>query len=49
MKSGWGVLSLSNGEFFEGEFKDDYADGQGTFTTVHGNKVSGRWHSNIME
>jgi hypothetical protein len=49
MKHGWGVLFLSNGEYFDGEFKSDYADGMGTFSTNRGNKIRGRWHCNIME
>jgi hypothetical protein len=49
MKHGWGVLYLSNGEYFEGEFKSDYADGVGTFVTKQGNQIRGRWHNNIME
>ena len=42
MKHGWGVWYLSNGEYFEGEFKHDYADGMGTYVTKQGKKIRGR-------
>jgi len=49
MKHGWGLLYLSNGEYFEGDFKNEYADGIGTFVMRNGKEVRGRWQSNIME
>ena len=49
MKHGWGVWYLSNGEYFEGEFKHDYADGMGTYVTKQGKKIRGKWRNNVME
>lgn len=49
MKHGWGVLYLSNGEYFEGEFKNDFADGKGTFFTRTGAQVRGLWRCNLMQ
>lgn len=43
MKNGEGVLYLSNGERFEGEFIDDSIDGPGCFLRKNGQKIKGIW------
>ncbi len=49
MKHGKGTLYLSNGEFFEGEFRNDYVQGFGTFVTQRGARIQGFWQSNLMQ
>jgi hypothetical protein len=36
-------LYLSNGERFEGTFKDDFISGDGMFFTRDGGLITGRW------
>lgn len=42
-KSGLGKLMLSNGEYYEGEFKNDLVSGKGTFFKQDGTIVKGVW------
>jgi hypothetical protein len=39
---------LTNGEYYEGDFKEDYADGEGVYHRMNGEKVRGRWSKNIL-
>jgi hypothetical protein len=48
-KTGKGVLYLSNGEYFEGNFLNDTAQGEGVYTTMTGKKIRGIWGMNILE
>jgi hypothetical protein len=41
-------LFLSNGEKFEGCFKNDLIDGKGVFSTIEGGKVFGEWSNNKL-
>lgn len=47
MKQGQGIWILQNGEKYEGQFKLDTVDGQGTF---YGKKetIHGKWRDNIL-
>lgn len=36
LKEGFGRLKLSNGELYEGEWKNDRVDGRGRFITIRG-------------
>ena len=42
-KDGKGKLKFSNGEIFEGTFKKDMVEGEGTFTSLDGRKIHGIW------
>ena len=48
MKSGRGILYLSNGEYFEGDFRNDYAEGEGIFVRGNGSRINGKWNMNRM-
>ena len=48
MKTGKGILYLSNGERYEGEFESDSVHGEGIFMNRKGERVPGRWSSNHM-
>ena len=43
MKARYGKLMLSNGEFYEGEFKNDQVNGKGQFHRQDGSVVKGMW------
>lgn len=43
MRNGTGKLKLSNGEVFEGEFKEDEMEGEGRYYTMSGELVLGVW------
>jgi hypothetical protein len=40
---GKGILYLTNGEIFKGEFQDGLPNGEGEYTTVFKTKVTGKW------
>lgn len=42
-RTGLGTLKLSNGEIFEGGFRNDYIEGAGKFYTMEGLVVDGVW------
>lgn len=42
-KVGFGRIMLSNGEYYEGEFKNDAVHGKGTFHRLDGTSVKGVW------
>ena len=48
LKSGHGILFLSNSEYFEGHFQDDYIDGEGTFTCLDGRQITNTWVQNKL-
>ena len=48
LKCGRGVLFLTNGEYYDGQFKEDYADGEGSYHRMNGEVVKGRWNKNIL-
>lgn len=47
MKEGFGVLYLTNGERFEGNFYNDYVHGPGTYFKLDNTFVKGVWKENI--
>ncbi len=47
-KNGKGKLTLTNGEVLEGEFREDFIEGEGTFHTVEGDAISGVWSKNTL-
>lgn len=47
-RTGMGTLKLSNGEIFEGCFKDDYIDGPGKFYSIDGIVVDGVWRQSKL-
>jgi hypothetical protein len=47
-KNGCGRLTLTNGETLEGQFSDDYIEGEATFTTVDGEAITGVWTKNEL-
>jgi hypothetical protein len=38
-----------NGEYFEGSFLNDTAQGEGVYTTISGKKMRGIWEMNLLE
>ena len=47
-KNGSGKLFLSNGEIFEGNFKDDTVWGEGCLIRKDGSRVRGVWRENKL-
>lgn len=47
--SGKGVLTLTNGERFDGTFEDGTIEGPGQFYTLSGEIISGYWKDGILE
>ena len=43
MKNGKGTLTVSNGEVFQGFFKNDMVHGKGKWTNLKGKKIEGVW------
>lgn len=43
IKQGYGKIILSNGEVFEGQFKDDKVHGRGIFKKLDGKVIKGLW------
>jgi hypothetical protein len=48
MKTRFGKLVLSNGESYEGEFKNDLVHGKGQFFKGDGTVVRGLWSEGIF-
>lgn len=49
MKDGKGKLQFSNGEVFEGTFKEDMVEGEGVFYRRNRERIHGIWHENRLE
>lgn len=49
MKSGYGILYLTNSEKFACTFVNDKATGYGTFYRKDGITISGYWESNKLQ
>ncbi len=47
-KDGQGVMTLSNGEYYIGQFKKNMVYGKGKFTKKNGSSVLGVWEKNIL-
>jgi hypothetical protein len=47
-KAGKGKLYLVNGERFEGEFLDDYVNGEGVYYKKDGSYIRGLWRNNVL-
>lgn len=47
-KNGKGRLTLTNGEVLEGEFREDFIEGEATFHTAEGEAISGVWSKNNL-
>ena len=47
-KKGRGVLYLSNGDKFEGEFKEDMIHGRGVYLRSNGQSFTGEWWNNRL-
>lgn len=43
MKNGKGKLTYSNGDHYEGEFKDNLPFGKGIYVFRNGDKYEGNW------
>jgi hypothetical protein len=48
MKARYGKLMLSNGEYYEGEFKNDQVHGKGQFHRFDGSIVKGMWENGVF-
>jgi hypothetical protein len=48
MKTKFGKLVLSNGELYEGEFKNDLVHGKGQFHKIDGTVVRGLWADGLF-
>ena len=42
------MATYPNGDRFEGEFKDNNANGKGTLTTADGKKYEGEWKDDYL-
>lgn len=49
VRSGSGLIKLSNGEEYEGAFSDDQIDGPGKFSREDGQTVEGVWKANRLQ
>ena len=47
-KDGFGMLYLTNGEKYAGNFIDDLISGYGTYYKMDGSSISGYWDDNIL-
>jgi hypothetical protein len=47
-KSGRGRLLLSNGEWLEGDFQEDFVHGEAVFVQADGQQLVGRWEMNAL-
>jgi len=47
-KDGKGLLLFANGDKFEGKFRDDLFNGNGTYTTADGRVTFGKWKNNLQ-
>jgi hypothetical protein len=43
-----GRLTLTNGEVLEGQFSDDYIEGEAVFHTLDGEAIRGTWSKNAL-
>ena len=48
VKTGEGVLKLSNGEILQGEWSDNCVNGECAFYTVRGDVIKGIWENNML-
>lgn len=48
LRSGFGVLHLTNGEKYTGNFRSDKIHGYGTFYTMSGEIINGYWENEIL-
>ena len=48
MRSGYGSLFLTNGEYFKGEFKNDLPSGKGTFYGLGNKMIHGIWEYGLF-
>lgn len=48
VKSGIGIMEMSNGDVFMGEFLNDKANGPGSYQTARGVKFLGIWRENYL-
>ena len=46
MKNGLGVIERTNGDRYEGEWKNNKIDGKGHFTRTNGEYYNGEWSEN---
>jgi hypothetical protein len=49
LKNGRGIIYLTNGEIFIGNFKDGKVEGEGMFIKVNAEKIKGLWRGNVLE
>jgi hypothetical protein len=47
-KEGRGMIKLSNGELFEGDFHNDRIQGFGKFHTIDGGTIEGIWRESRL-
>jgi hypothetical protein len=43
LRNGVGLLKLTNGEQYEGQFQQDIPNGEGVYVMSNGEKVKGTW------
>ena len=48
-KEGTGILLLTNGEVFEGQFSSDMVHGDGSFKRINGNLIKGCWEEGKLK
>lgn len=47
-RDGKGMVKLSNGEIFIGNFSKDKVSGEGIYYTKEGNSIKGKWKNNRL-
>jgi len=49
VKNGWGVMTWTDGNRYQGEWKDDKREGNGILIWANGSKYDGEWRSSKIE
>jgi len=49
VKNGWGVMTWTDGNIYQGEWKDDKREGNGILIWANGSKYDGEWRSSKIE
>lgn len=47
-KTGFGVVTISNGDKYVGHFVEDTVDGEGSYSRLNGRTIVGKWKKNKL-
>lgn len=48
LRHGWVKIIMPNGDRYEGDYKEDHVEGQGTFYFANGDQCVAEWEKNII-